>query len=369
MKIILAGGGTGGSVTPLLAIVQELRKQKPEIGFLFIGTRKGVPEKDLVRAQGIQYKSIFSGKLRRYFSLRNCIDPFLILFGFIQSFFIILRFKPGAIVSAGGFVCVPVAWAGWLLRIRIFIHQQDIIPGLANKLIAPLAKKITISFEKSLNDFNKTKTVLTGNPVRSWILKGHRQAAVKRFNLEDNLPTLLVIGGGTGAKKINEIIIKIVPELVKFCQIIHLTGQKQGQMSNVKCQMSERCHQYEFLKQDMSDAYAAADLVISRAGMGVLTELSVLGKPTILIPIPDSHQESNAKYFVDQKAVILMNQKDLTPEILLNKIGSLVSSADQRAILSLNISKLGHLNAAQKIARIVLKSVSSVSPTSPCHSG
>lgn len=349
MRIILAGGGTGGSVSPLIAISQELKKQLPEAEFLFIGTKKGVPEKKLCKMYTIPFKSIFSGKLRRYISFRNIIDPFFIFVGFIQSFFIILKFRPRAIVSAGGFVAVPVSFAGWLLHIPVFAHQQDIIPGLSNKLITPFAKKITVSFEKSLNDFPNKKTVVTGNPVRMHVLAGNKERAREIFNLEEKLPTVLVIGGGTGALRINTLIAQIIPDLAQFCQIIHITGNKLDK----GVYASNRYHQYEFLKTDISHAYAIADLVISRAGMGVLSELATLSKPCIIIPIPNSHQENNAAYFNEHKAGIVLDQKTLTSQVLLDNIHSLVSSDDKRAVLSLNISKLGHSDAAKNIAELV----------------
>ncbi|MDA2936049.1 undecaprenyldiphospho-muramoylpentapeptide beta-N-acetylglucosaminyltransferase [Patescibacteria group bacterium AH-259-L05] len=350
MRIVLAGGGTGGSVSPLLAISQELKKQLPEAEFLFIGTKKGIPEKALCKMYTIPFKSIFSGKLRRYISFRNVIDPFFILIGFVQSFFILLKFKPHAILSAGGFAAVPISTAGWLLRIPVFAHQQDIIPGLSNKLIAPFAKKITVSFEKSLSDFSKRKTILTGNPVRMHVLEGNKERAREVFNLEENVPTVLVVGGGTGSLKINTFIAQIIPDLAQFCQIIHITGNKIDKGTYT----SDRYHAYEFLKTEIKHAYAIADLVISRAGMGVLTELAVLGKPTIIIPIPDSHQENNASYFNEHKAAIVLDQKTLTSQVLLDKVHSLLSSDEKRAVLSLHISKLGNPDVAQNIAKIIL---------------
>lgn len=354
-RIILAGGGTGGSVGPLLAVVDEIKNKEPETEFLFIGTRKGIPEKELVKNKNIPYQSIFSGKFRRYISLKNIIDPFLILIGFFQSFFIILKFKPKAIFSAGGFVSVPLAWAAWLLRKPIFIHQQDIVPGLANKLIAPLAKKITISFEKSFKNFSKQKTILTGNPVRKEIFQGDKQRAIKQFNLDNNLPVLLIIGGGTGAQKINEMIAQIVPELVEFCQIIHLTGK--GKKIFDKKLDFKNYHQYEFLSQEIPDLYQAADLIISRAGMGVLTELSVLKKPVICIPILDSHQEFNAQYFADREALVLINQKMLKPGKLLEKIKKIINSEKQLKNLSNNIGQLAYPRAGEKIAKIILENI------------
>ncbi len=360
MLIILAGGSTGGSVSPVLAVAEEIKKQYLkdafECEFLFIGTRKGLPEKELAQTQGISYRAICSGKLRRYFSFKNFADFFLILLGFFQSLFIILKYKPEAIVSAGGFVAVPLSWAGWFCRVPIFIHQQDVRPGLANKLIAPLARKITVSLPPSVAFFKKNKRVLTGNPVRSWILKGDKPRAIERFNLEQNLPTLLVIGGGTGAYKINEIIGEIVPELSKFCQIIHLTGRSKLSIANAELSIS-RYHQYDFLDEEIADVYAAADLVVSRAGMGVLTELSVLGKSSIIIPIPGSHQEFNAQYFAEQKAVVLIEEKTMTPPLLLARIRQLVFSPGERSVLSLNISKLASHEAGRRIAEIILNSL------------
>jgi len=368
MKVLLTGGGTAGSVVPLLAVVKKLNlsptligeKQKQETGlqlgsrieFLFLGTRKGIPEKRLVG--DIPYKSIFSGKLRRYFSWQNFIDPFLFFLGFWQSIFIILKFKPNIILSAGSFVSVPVIWAGWLLGVPSLIHQQDIRPGLANKLMAPFASRITVTFKKSLKDFSQRKTVWTGNPVREEILLGDKNKASEIFNLENNLPTILVMGGGTGALKLNTIIVQLIPELTRFCQIIHLTGQGKKIIEENRF---SRYHPYEFLEQELKDAYAVADLVISRAGLSSLTELSALGKPSIVIPIPDSHQEENAEFFKEKKAAIVIEQKNINAHNLLNQVRILLNDSDKLNSLSNNIKKIMKPNASQKIANIVLKTV------------
>ncbi len=309
----------------------------------------------MVQKKNIRYKPIFSGKLRRYPSFKNIIDFFLVFIGFFQSVFLILKFKPGAIFSAGGFVAVPLSLAGWFLKVPIFIHQQDIIPGLANKIIAPLAKKITASFEISLKNFNRRKTILTGNPVRPEIFQGNRQKAVKRFQLEENIPTLLVIGGGTGAKDLNRLVFQIVPELVDFCQIVHLTGKGKG-INDDKLSFS-RYHQVEFLTEEIPDLYQAADLIVSRAGMGVLTELSVLKKPLILVPIPDSHQEANAKYFNEKAGVILLGRKNSTADELLEKIKFLIGSPDELKKLGDKIYQLARSQAGEKISKIILKEI------------
>ena len=398
MKVILSGGATGGSVTPLLSVANELNKKiQGNVDFLFIGTKKGYPERVLVERSEMEYHGIHSGKLRRYFAWQNFLDPFKIILGFFESLFILLKYRPDVIFSAGGFVSVPLIWAGFFLGIPTVIHQQDIRPSLSNKLTSCLAKKITVSFKKSLNDFPKTKTILTGNPVRKEILLGNKERAIKRFNLERNLPTILVIGGGTGAEKINQLIFSIIPQLVEFCQVIHLTGKDKLSRfagSRTAGKINSRYHSYEFLTEEIADAYAAADLVISRAGMGVLTELAVLAKPAIIIPIPQSHQEANALYFAKNKAIILLNQAEgaeelrrsvedpeerkrrrvedllepkpqsrrpeeprrraeLTPEVFLPKIKKVLNSQELLSDLSRNISSLAQKRAGEKIAEII----------------
>ena len=353
MRIVLTGGGTGGSVAPLLAIAEEIKKNYPETKFLFIGTRRGLPEREMIKDYNFEFCQIFSGKLRRYFSWQNFLDIVRLKIGFWQSLFILRNFKPDLIIGAGGYVSVPVVLAGWFLKIPSIIHQQDIIPSLTNKILAPFAKKITVAFEVSLSDFPKNKTALTGQPIRKFILNGDRKRAIQRFNLEENLPTLLVLGGGTGALFLNNLIWKILPELTKFCQVIHLTGKGKSQIQSFKSQIPNY-HLYEFLTEEIADAYAIADLVISRAGINVLSELSILGKPTIIIPIPDSHQEANAKYFQDKSAAVVLNQKELTSERLLNEIKKIINNKEKQNQLSEKIKKLVPRDAAQKIIGKIL---------------
>lgn len=352
--IILSGGGTGGSVVPLIAIAKEIRNQSPKTRFLFVGTKKGVPEKELIKEHHLPYQGVFSGKLRRYFSWQNLIDPFLIFLGFIQSIFIILKYRPRAIVSAGGFVAVPLSLAAWLFKVPVFIHQQDLIPGLANKIITPFAKKITVSFKKSLKDFPSSKVVFTGNPFRKSILKGDIQRAKKRFNLSSKLPVLLVVGGGTGAKNINNLIYKLGPRLVKFCQVIHITGKNKGKELKKDELMINRYHQVDFLTWEMPDVYQIADLVISRAGLGALTELSVLGKPSIIIPISNSHQEINAQYFANQEAVILIKEEEIKEKEILDRIKKLINDQEKLKKMSQKIKKIANPKAGEKIAKIIL---------------
>lgn len=356
MKIILTGGGTIGSVTPLIALAEEIKKRAPDAEFLWIGT-KGGPEKKVVESYNIKFMSVPAGKLRRYFFWKNFLDPVLIIAGFLKSLWLIFKFKPKIILSAGGFVAVPVIWAGWILRKPSLIHQEDLRPGLANKLTARFAKIITVTFPESQKYF--PRSVVTGNPVRQEIFTGSREHAAEIFKLEKDLPTLLVLGGGTGALSLNKTVIEAAPRLLEFCQIIHATGgrfdEKTFTISELLKTENSRYHTFDFLVSEFKDAYAAADLVVSRAGMGTLTELAVLGKPTVLIPIPGSHQEDNAYYFKKQNAVVLWDERQLTPENFSAAVSELLNNKVELENLSRNIKGVMPADAQEKMADEILK--------------
>lgn len=347
MKILFAGGGTLGSVSPLIAICEEIKKRQPDAEFLWLGTFNG-PEDKLINEYKIPLKKIFAGKWRRYFSLKNLFTPFLVVLGFFQALGTIRQFRPDLVVSAGGFVAVPVNWAAKALGRKILIHQQDVLPGLANKLAAGLADRITVTFEKSLNDFPAGKTVLTGNPVRPEMLLGSREEGIKFFGLEPNLPTVLIIGGGTGALNLNQLVLASLNELAGFCQIIHLTGGKAAEDI-----IRPRYQDFEFLTGELKNAYAAADLVVSRAGLGALTELANLGKPAIIIPLPASHQKNNALEFFKKNAVASLSEKDLTVQKFAEAVKGLLNDKIKLADLSRNIGKIMPEGAAERIVDLI----------------
>ncbi|MBI5071309.1 undecaprenyldiphospho-muramoylpentapeptide beta-N-acetylglucosaminyltransferase [Candidatus Falkowbacteria bacterium] len=356
MKIILTGGGTMGSVTPLLAVAEELKKRVPDAEFFWFGTKNG-PEKKIIESRNIKFAAVPAGKLRRYFSGWNFLMPFLLLAGFFKSLWLIFKFKPQMILSAGGFVAVPVVWAGWFLRVPSLIHQQDIRPGLANKLTARFAKIITVTFSDSLKYFSRA--VVTGNPVRQEIFSGSKERIAEIFNLEKDLPILFILGGGTGALELNKIVVASALELVKFCQVIHMTGGRideslRMKIENIKRETA-RYHTVDFLTKDLPDVFAAADLVISRAGMATLTELAMLGKPTAVIPISGSHQEENVYYFKKQNAVVFWDENNLTPENFVGAVGELLNNEVELESLSRNIKEVMPSGAAEKITEEILK--------------
>lgn len=354
-NIMFSGGGTGGSVTPLLAVAEELLKDDSNLNLLFVGASDG-PEKELVdkfELKKIKFITISSGKWRRYFSLHNFLDLFKIFFAFVSSFKILKEERPALIMSAGSFVSVPLVWAAAICKIPVLIHQQDIRPGLANKLMAPFARVITISFEKSFIDYGP-RAVLTGNPLKDISVYEAKKVATRRdYSLELDKPLVLVIGGGTGALAINNLIREAIKNenLLDICQLVHLTGRGKSEGLEIE---NSQYHAFEFLDQsEVLSLMAASDLVISRCGLGTLTELSALAKATILIPMPASHQEENAAVFGEARAAIVLNQSEINPQLLKLEIGKLLSDAKLRGELMNNISKVMKPAAAQNIAAII----------------
>lgn len=356
MKIIFTGGGTIGSVSPLLAIKDKIEESGKATEFLWVGTKDGI-EKEIVGKEKMPYLYILSAKLRRYFSWQIFIDPIRFVIGFLQSLLIIKTFKPDYIISAGGFVAVPMVWAGWCLRRVCVIHQQDIRPGLANKMMAPFARRITVAFEPSLKLFPAKKTVLVGNPSRSRLFKGTKDGAISRFNLEPGLPVLVVLGGSLGAQKINELMFKSITRLIDFCQIIHSCGRGNAidwQDKENFGQKASRYHSFEYLYDDLPDAYAAADLVVCRAGLSTLTEVSALGKAAVVIPIPEHQQEDNAQYFAGKNAIIQLEQEKTAPEEFVDLVKNLLDNPNSRERLGANVKSLMPEDAAARFVKSVI---------------
>lgn len=359
MRILLVGGGSGGPVSPLLAIARHILKIHPNAEFLLVGTKSG-PEQMMAKNEVINFVAITSGKWRRYFSWKNFVTPFQIFAGFIQSFGILKSFQPSCVFGTGSFTQVPVVWAAWFLKIPIVLHQQDVVPSLANKLCELCASKITITFAQSAKNFSTglgifykkhpgDKITITGNPFREELRVAERAAAQKFFNLRPDLPTLLVLGGGTGAEFLNNLILECLPNLTKTVQIIHSTGK-----GKLKRGVLENYHPYEFI-QNMAQAYAAADIVLARAGLSTLTELSNLRKLSIIVPMPQSHQEQNGLLLVRMEAAIVVSQKRVTATGFTGLIRKLLFAQEAQDILKHNIGKIMPHEANEKISEIILK--------------
>lgn len=359
MKILLVGGGTGGSVTPLLAVAQEILKLKPKTTIVFVGTNRG-PEKAMVSDFGIPFQAIPAAKLRRYFSLKNIVDVIVFIVSLFKAWLVLRKFRPNVIFGVGSYVQVPICWIGKLLGVKVVIHQQDAEIGLANKLVSPFADKITTTFAYTAKAFYsnsgimtkkwKTKAEWVGNPYRAELVS-NQSPNRRNFGLHDQLPVLLILGGSSGAAQVNSAVFQCLDELIKSHQIIHQTGI--GKKVNFS---HPDYHAYDFLPYDQCvAALKLADIVIARAGMATLTELSVLGKIAIIVPMPDSHQELNARIVANTAAAVVLFSDDFNPETLPRIVTSIKFNLARQKLLAHNISQLMPKESAAIIAKLILK--------------
>lgn len=355
--VVFAGGETAGPIMPLLALAEHWQTKDPQIVPIFFDIKRSVASR-VVPNRGYEFRPMTAGKFRRYWSFRNLASPFQIFWGVLRSIYLLSAIRPIAVIGAGGYVQVPVMVAAWLLRIPRVIHQQDIVPTYSNKLCAPLAQKITTAFQKSTKDFHQgsgleknysaiTKIDWTGNPCA--LQEIPRAEALKVFDLKDDWPTVLVIGGGSGAMGLNQAVAHNLPDLLKTAQVIHSAGRGKMITPHLDSpELHDRYRQYEFI--DRTDAaYSAADVVIARAGVGTITELSVLSKASIIVPMPQSHQEGNALYLFQRKAALVVDQMDITPDLLARVVKKILFDPKLKKNLETGIHALMPANAEEKM--------------------
>lgn len=317
-RIILTGGGTAGHVTPNIALIPELEKRGYEIHY--IGSKTGI-EKELIGNFDIPYYGISSGKLRRYFDLKNFTDPFRILKGYAEADKYIRKIRPDVIFSKGGFVTVPVVKAAKRRKIPYVLHESDISPGLANRLCLSSATAICANFPETLENLPDDKAYLTGSPIRRELFSGNRLKGLDFCGFTANKPVILVIGGSLGSVRVNEAVRKILPDLLERYQIIHLCGKEKMDES---LEGIEGYAQFEYVQKELCDLLDAASIVISRAGANAICELLALHKPNILIPLSleasRGDQILNAASFEKQGFSYVIREEDLTSEKLLNAL-------------------------------------------------
>lgn len=320
-RIILTGGGTAGHVTPNIALLPRLKELNYDIHY--IGSYNGI-EKELIEAFGIPYHGISSGKLRRYFSLQNFTDPFRVIRGFGEAKKLIKLLKPDVIFSKGGFVSVPVVLAGKKCKVPTIIHESDMTPGLANKLSIPSATKVCCNFPETVSELPADKAVLTGSPIRQELLSGNRQKALDFTGFTDSKPVILVIGGSLGAVAVNEAVRRVLPNLLKDFQVIHLCGKNKVDPS---LNGLDGYVQYEYIKDELKDLFALTDIVISRAGANAICELLALHKPNLLIPLSANasrgDQILNARSFERQGFSLVLEEEEITNENFLAAVHEL----------------------------------------------
>lgn len=317
-KIVMTGGGTAGHVTPNIALMPALKERGYQISY--IGSYEGI-ERSLIEEEKIPYYGISSGKLRRYFDLKNFTDPFKVVKGYFEARKLLKKLKPNVVFSKGGFVTVPVVLAAKSCKIPAIIHESDMTPGLANKLAIPSAYKVCHNFPETANHLPDGKSVLSGSPIRQELLNGSRAEGLKICGFTTEKPVILVIGGSLGSVAINEAVRKALPVLLPHYQIIHVCGK--GKMDTSIKNLSGYI-QFDYVQEELSHLLAAADIVISRAGSNAICEFLALKKPNILIPLPANasrgDQLLNAASFEKQGFSYLLQEEDVTDETLTHAV-------------------------------------------------
>ncbi len=320
-KIVLTGGGTAGHVTPNIALLPHLKEAGFEVSY--IGSYDGI-EKRLIGDFDVPYYGIATGKFRRYFDIKNFTDPFRVIKGFGEAKKYLKAIRPDVVFSKGGFVSVPVVRAAASLGIPCIIHESDMTPGLANKLCIPVAHKVCCNFPETYNLLPEGKAVLTGSPIREELATGSKEVGLNLCDFHTLKPVIMVIGGSLGAASVNECVRKALPFLLEKYQIVHLCGKEK--IDNLLLN-TPGYKQFEYVKEELKDLFAMADIVISRAGANAICELLALKKPNLLIPLSANasrgDQILNANSFLSQGFSMVLNEDDLDVDTLISAVDTL----------------------------------------------
>ncbi len=368
MRVLISGGGTGGHVYPALAVALQLQ-QHYDADILYLGSDDGL-ETRLVPAAGVRLKTIQAGKLQRFVSWRTVTGVARVPVGMAQAVSIVRTFRPDVAFTSGGYVAVPAGLAARLNRTPFLMHQQDVPPNLSNKLLAPMATRISVAFADSLRYFPSQKTVQLGNPIRQAILDVRNissQQARTKLGLAPDVPLVLVTGGSQGARHLNQTVCHALPELLKQCQVLHISGSNlfnethdlsEQTLADVDSEMRQRYRLEPYMDEDMPLALQAADLVLCRSGASVLSELAVLGKPSVLVPLPpaigSSPQEANAAMFKHAQASEVILNDLLKPEVMIERITYILSQLGCLQTMSDAAIKLAKPNATQEIVETIV---------------
>lgn len=376
MRVLFTGGGTGGHITPIVAVAREIKKiyspeieinpKDKELKLYFLGAKAPVNLIGDLEQEGIKIKFVAAGKFRRYLSPKILIDLFKIPIGLCQSLWYLFIWMPDVIFNKGGYGSLPAIFVGWLYCIPILTHESDAVPGLATRLGGKFSRRIAFSFDQTGKFFPDRKSALTGNPIRRELVadiaavgETEQKAAKDVFQIASSNPVILILGGSQGAKPIDEVVLAILPQIFGKYEIIH---QCRGEdYNNIKQQTdeAENYHLYPFLNESqLRAAFLLADLVVSRAGATSIFEIAACGKPSILIPLPDSasdHQRENAFTYAKAGATVVVEQINLTPNILLSGIEKIINEAKLSRQMSQNAKNFAILEAGEKIAEEIIK--------------
>jgi len=324
-RIILTGGGTAGHVTPHLALIPRLQADDWEIHY--IGTADGIERKLVADLPGITYHTVPSGKLRRYFDVKNFTDPFRMVGGVAKAGTLVGKIKPSLVFSKGGFVSVPVVYGAWLHRVPVVLHESDITPGLANKITSPFARAVCTTFPETAKLLGN-KGIHTGTPLREALFSGSRARGLALAGFDGRKPVLLMMGGSSGAASVNKVLRDALPELLPRYDVLHITGK-----GNLDENRPMGYRQFEYLDAQLPDALAATDIMLSRAGANALCEILALRIPALLIPYPRSasrgDQVLNAESFQKRGLSSVLEQEEMTSARLVQEIDALYENRNR----------------------------------------
>lgn len=320
-RIVFTGGGTAGHVTPNLALMPHFLKEGWDVHY--IGTAEGIERSLVEPIEGVTYHTIHSGKLRRYFDVKNFTDPFRVIHGAFEANGLMGRLKPNVLFSKGGFVSVPVVYGAWLHRVPSVLHESDITPGLANKITIPLAKTICTTFPEAAQALGE-KAVYTGTPLRAELFDGDRARGLAFAGFDGSKPVLLMMGGSTGAAAVNKALREALPMLLTHFDILHICGK--GNLDET-LRGTQGYRQLEYVSAELPDVFAATDLMLSRAGANALSEILALQKVVLLVPYPlgagRGDQVDNAASFEQRGLAKVLPQDQMTAQTLTDSLLSL----------------------------------------------
>ena len=366
LRFVIAGGGTGGHVLPALAVIDVLRKQDRVADILWIGSEEGV-ESDAARNAGVSFIVIPTGKLRRYLSVTNVLDAFRVPRGIVAARRALRSYRPDVVFSTGGFVSVPTVIAARGIA-PVLTHEQTAVLGLATRINARFADVLAISHDQARADASRIhrRVVLTGNPVRRELATGDRAHGRTRFGFDLEMPMVYVTGGARGASPINQRIAQLLPELLEDAQVLHQTGPASANADlatlaklrdSLPDRLRQRYHPVEFVRDELPDVYAAADLVVGRAGAGTVAELAFAARPSILIPLPGAggdEQSANARLLADVGAAVVLPQHEADPTRLLAEIRAVLDDRQRRSNMAEAARTVAWPDAAARLAEALV---------------
>lgn len=367
MRILFVGEPLKGCLYPIISVYEELKRiieksDSEPSEFMLISSKSHFLE-EMLEGTGMPYKAIQAAKQRKPFSPLVFVDFFMLLIGFLQSIIYVFDYMPDVIFSRGGYVSLPVVIVGWIFRIPIIIHESDTVARPIDKFMFRFAKKVAVSFSDSKEIYVSPKVFFSGNPIRSFVTQGDKEKSLKSFVLDKEKPIIFIMAGSEGAEEINNLILEILPDLLRNYQIIHQCGivnydKVKSIVEKMNIPNLNDYHLFPFFRERAGEAYAACDLVISRAGANTVSEIMAAGKPSILIPLTSAvsdKQKKNAFHYSQSGAAVLLSEKNLKPHLLLNVIHEIFQSRLKSMEMKRAARQLAHPEAAKKIAEEIIK--------------